>query len=293
MRKIARLVVKGWPKVSAENAEACLFRGISNLTEPVDYLMTPGGFVFVKFLQFQNGNLFTPKPGWHSHQDELLPLWTNCELTLYKVISDRVIHAAKGRVKYLTLGFDVRHPGTKVHAELVALVDMSDGRIIRVTGKSYPTLDQEDSLYHVTNLYTHCYTTVDDRVLILGCHDLNVFNGRARANQKPGGPRHTRCSEMLGVFHSFNPTVILQHPHVTDTWKTWIQSWRAISREFPNAAWASAIAYTHPRKPREILENVLSKTHHEGDKALDVIVIGNDRPSKIQSQVVPNVPQLT
>lgn len=286
-RKIARLVVRGWPRVNAEQAEDCLYRSICNLSEPVDYLTTPGGFVFV-VSDFIGG----VKTGWDSRPEELAWFEILAEPTIRQTITPRVMEAARDKVRYLTLGFDIRGANVDSHAELVAVIHMATGVVLGITGKSYPTLDQEDTLVHVTDIESHCFDFPEDRILVLGCHDLNVFNNRARANQKPGGERYNRCTKMLEEFRRFKPTVILQHPHATDTWKTWIQSWRAIGREFPDADWASGIAYAHLTKTRESLADVLSKTNSEGDNGLSIIVNGARRPTEMQKDVVPAVPQL-
>jgi hypothetical protein len=259
--KITRIVVQGWPKTEIEQAEKALHDSLLAFKSPTKFLTTPGGFVFVPFPD----------------------VWPN---TFGQVISPRVLAAAKDKVGYLTLGLDLRSLKTDLHAELVSLVDMSTGSILQWTGKSYPTPDQEKTLIHITDIASHTIQLGQERVLILGCHDLNIFSGRARANQKTGGLRYLRSQAMAKQFDSFQPTVILQHPHATDTWKSWIQPWKEISRRYLGSSWASAIAYAHPVKPRVPLPDVLSKT---GNDCVDVITLGRRNPSFLQKNVVPSV----
>jgi hypothetical protein len=279
--KITRIVVQGWPKTDIEQAEKALHDSLLAFKSPTKFLTTPGGFVFVPF-----PDVWPNTFGWDSHPEELAKLAQIASPCVSQIISPRVLAAAKDKVEYLTLGLDLRSLSINLHAELVALIDMSTGSILQWTGKSYPTPDQEKTLIHITDIASHIIQLGQERVLILGCHDLNVFNGRARANQKVGGLRYLRSQAMLKQFDSFRPTVILQHPHATDTWKSWIQPWKEISRRYPESSWASAIAYAHPVKPRVSLPDVLSKT---GNDCLNVIILGRSNPSSLQKNVVPSI----
>jgi hypothetical protein len=95
--------------------------------------------------------------------------------------------------KYLTLGVDsplrnkvttTANRITSPHVELVCVVDLgSEPFRLHWTGKSYPTNSQADRLVRITDLTSH-FTKLGPigEVLILGCHDLTMFNPRARAN---------------------------------------------------------------------------------------------------------------
>ena len=284
MKKIARIVIEGWPQTDVSQAEATLHEALLSIQEPVQFLTTPGGYVF---LPLPDG--WTESSGWNTPPDALSVLAIRAAPYIPQIITPRVMAAARSRVQYLTLSLDFRSLGVRPHAELVALIDLASGKVIGWTGKSYPTMDQERSLIHITDLSSHMYRVGGERVLVLGCHDLNVFNARARANQKVGGWRHSRCGAMLQLFEEFQPTIILQHPHATDTWKSWVQAWREVARRYPGAAWASAIAYAHPRAPREPLEDVLDRTHHAGDAAQNIVIPGRTNPTDLQKMVVPDV----
>ena len=69
---------------------------------------------------------------------------------------------------------------------MVAVIDTETGSIIRWTGKSYPMgRVQEQTLVHAP-LESHLLTFNGAPMLILGCHDLNLFSERARASQLCG-----------------------------------------------------------------------------------------------------------
>ena len=284
MKKIARIVVNGWPYTNPVNAEGNLYRCLLSLTEEIQFLTTPGGFVFISFPTKWEG-----ASGWSSKPEDFEVLTQLAALYVKQIISPRIVEAARNKVKYLTLSLDLRSSNTPLHAELIALIDLASGNILNWTGKSYPTMDQEKSLIHITNLKSHLTEVDGEKLLILGCHDLNIYNNRARTNQKVGGSRHQRCQAMLKLFDTFQPTIILQHPHATDTWKTWIQGWKEVSRRYPQAAWASAIAYASPFKAREPLIDVLSKTHHEEKLAYNIIMPGRANPVGIQKTVMPRI----
>ena len=128
--------------------------------------------------------------------------------------------------------------------ELVAVVDVVAGKVIRWTGKSYPTSSQEQDLVQVTDLRSHLLELAGERVLVLGCHDLNMWSPRSRANQAQGSRRNIRCTSMIELAAKFKPTIVLQHPHTTDTVRIWSVAWSGIRQSLPSVAhYASGIAY--------------------------------------------------
>lgn len=88
---------------------------------------------------------------------------------------------------YITLGIDSFKEKIstrqdyigQLHAELVFLKDLRSGRLFK-TGKSYPTSGQESGLVKIVDLKTHFMGLPPGKVLVLGCHDLNVFNPRSK-----------------------------------------------------------------------------------------------------------------
>lgn len=288
MKEISRIVINGWPSSNEKTLEGWLFRCITQLKakgEKTKFLITPGGFALGDFPE----NWDEPC-GWASSKDSLPLLIPHALPVVNRIVSKRVVEAARKTVKYLTLSVDLRSLNTDLHAELIAIFDINTESIINWTGKSYPTMNQENKLVHITDPSTHLFKLGKDRALILGCHDLNVFNGRALANQKPGGNRHRRSQAMLKEFIKFNPTHIIQHPHGTDTWRSWNQSWNKVARTFPNAHWASAITYASKSGPRRApLKDVLARTHSEGNDSTNIIVRGNKNRTTLQNAYLPPI----
>ena len=162
------------------------------------------------------------------------------------VITQDVFEAATGVVDVITIGLDLNAGKTPryPHAELVFLFKVPSGERIGVTGKSYPLASQEHTLVHASDLASHFMEAAGERVLVLGCHDLNLFSPRAYANQRPEGARRERTDAFQLLAKKFGPTVVLQHPHTTDTPRIWSAAWGPITRAFDGLkGWASGITY--------------------------------------------------
>ena len=202
---------------------------------------------------------------------------------------------ARCRADYLTLGVDLNDDGRKLktagrsfrtHAELVAVVHTASGKIVRWTGKSYPLVSQEKTLVHETDLKSHLFCCGDERVLVLGCHDLNMFGNRGYVNQNTESQRRTRCDRMRKLAKKFKPTIILQHPHSTDSPRIWSTGWSRKSGacQFLSSGedglkhiYASGIAYyndSQPKEPRGALCDVLARTRCCDEHVQDVVVTG-------------------
>ena len=224
------------------------------------FVITPGGFLKADLPARLSG-----LSGWNSVSTDFTRIKTAAELTVRRVVTNRVLTSAKGKADYLTIGIDLNGP-TGLHAELVALIRCADGRILRWTGKSYPTVHQEKTLIQVQDLESHCIRVRGERVLILGCHDLNMFNPRGWHNQNKKSKRRQRCEAMRTVASKFQPTVILQHPHFTDSPRTWLLPWRYLETEFDSTLddCASGICFYRERGERSGLTKVLSSTRHTG-----------------------------
>ena len=192
-----------------------------------DVTVTPGGFVRAPFPQEYGG-----ARGWGSDGDfeRLLPAASK---EVQKVIgSRRMVTRLKRLTRLITLGVDLNSTnlkgGPKTHAELVAVIDTETGEVIRWTGKSYPAGPvQERTLVHAP-LESHLLDFHGTPMLILGCHDLNLFSQRARANQIAGSVRRKRCNAMRRLAREFNPVSVLQPPHTTDTPDIWHVAWSGV-----------------------------------------------------------------
>ena len=183
------------------------------------FVITPGGFLKSDLPSGLSG-----RSGWDSVAGDFALLQRAAEAVVRRVVSPRVLKLAKGKVASLTIGIDLGEFDGQ-HAELVAFIRIADGKVLRWTGKSYPTATQERRLIQVLDFESHCLRFEGERVLVLGCHDLNMFSPRGWNNQVSGGHRRERCRAVRSIVSEFRPTVVLHHPHTTDSPRIWMQSW--------------------------------------------------------------------
>jgi len=268
---IGRVVVRKPPPGTVVAVRATLTRAL-RVWPPearVKFLVCPGGLLRAPWPSDWDG-----RKGWESAGD-LAPLIRNAQRALDRVLDSTLLAQLRPRARYLSLGIDLetkRGDDRLPHAEFVAVVDLArPAKGTLWTGKSYPTPSQERALVRVTDLNTHQMTLGGDRVLVLGCHDLNMFSGRSWANQNPGGLRRQACRAQRKLTRDFRPTIVLHHPHTTDTPRIWTLGWAGLRNLLAPTAWASGIAYCNPwGAPREPLAKVLANTCN-GDSCLDLI----------------------
>jgi len=115
-------------------------------------------------------------------------LFNEAEEKVRYLLSGGLDERLKGIAEYITLGVDTykgeisttrRHIGGP-HAELVFVVDLSRSKFYH-TGKSYPTPNQQRWLVRVPDLESHFVELIGvGKVMVLGCHDLSIFNPRSK-----------------------------------------------------------------------------------------------------------------
>jgi hypothetical protein len=231
-----------------------------------DFLITPGGY-----LRAETPSDITGRRGWDSIAIDFPKLTAAAMAVAQRVVSAEVLRAAVGRCRYLTLGIDLES-SAGLDAELIGIFSLEDGSVVGWTGKSYPTGGQEEELIQVVDLWTHFLKAGEHRVLVLGCHDLNVFSPRAHANQNPYGPRRERSDAIRKIVAQFRPTVVLQHPHFTDTPRIWRTAWGGIERVASVADWASSICFFNPDgRVRSSVPEVLAGTRAPAGPTLDFV----------------------
>jgi hypothetical protein len=218
-------------------------------------------------------NTWAGYTSWQSTPEDLVGLIEYAQAILNQVVTPKIFSAAAGKANVLTIGIDLGSGSNGEHAELVAVFDMAKKKLVQWTGKSYPTGFQESTLVQVADLDSHFISIAGERVLILGCHDLNMFSPRARANQRPHGERRRRCNQIILKVQQFQPSIVLHHPHNTDTPKIWRLPWLSLQRTVPSIkAWASGIRYHNSySRPRAPLEKVLQGTQG-GQDCLEILV---------------------
>jgi hypothetical protein len=262
---IGRIVLQS-PAFSIKYRLAPLWNTIGKLAEQmhsnihVEFLITPG-----RFLRFP----------WPEELDKPLSLSgdlsaaRNVLLRWGKGVSEAFMdkiprqsfRKLRDCVDYLTIGIDSQSSKQGFNVELVTVYDMQAGKVIHVTGKSQPTKGQEKTLIPIADLGSHFIHLNKHKVIVLGCHDLNLYSPRALANTK--GWRQMNIREFARLTKKFKPDVILQHPHTTDTYKIWNTSWAYVEKHYPSVLhYASGVRYWNwsGLKPRASLSDVLQKT---------------------------------
>jgi len=233
------------------------------------FLLLPGGFVSVPWPRKWSGRF-----GWASRPCDVDLLIEHAQHALGHVMSGRFVEQACGTIDVVAIGIDlVPDATTNAYAELIALYDVK-ARTVAFTGKSLPRSNQR-TLVRVVELGSHFISIGGERVLALGCHDLNFFSPRGRGVQNPNGRLPEIRREMDERVSRFQPTVVLQLPHGTDTPNTWRSAWSALTKNCPSIrAWASGISYfrTGDASPRATLAEVLAATHG-GEPSFDLVVL--------------------
>jgi len=231
--------------------------------KPLSVLQTPGGFIRGGFPM--KDIVSGPK----SNASDFSMITKAAGAFISKeIFSKSVLAALKKTTNYLTLGVDVREatdPNLERKAELVGTYDTRKGRFINWTGKSYPAAGEEESLVYCTNYKSHFQYLGKKRVLILACHDLNMFSPRSRASSAPNTYKAKTSALIQKMCDKFQPEVVLHHPHCTDTTKVWITGWVGVRRWITSAeTYASGINYAQyyevKGKCRQPLETVLRGT---------------------------------
>lgn len=149
-------------------------------------------------------------------------------------MSDRL----KQLTDYVTLGIDSSKEKTSTtqnyigqpHVELVFLIDLRTNNLYW-TGKSYPTANQQNGLVRISNLKTHFFDLDIGNVMLLGCHDLAIFNPRSK-NAK--GWRKQVNRNFKELANTEQSTCVLRHPHTTVKRRTWLNAWNCLNKKLPS-----------------------------------------------------------
>ena len=199
-----------------------------------------------------------------------------CDLLIDEELRQKLITCTE----YITIGIDSHKDKIslsnvsirQLHVELVALVDLRTKRYFW-TGKSYPTTGQENGLVRFQDLRTHFVELPVGKVMILGCHDLKMFDPRVYKRANIGVWRRNILEEFYKVARKENPTLVLHHPHETDCVEgikitngkyspgTWDRAWSNIKKLLPTVEkYIGAGRYSNQDGKRSNLNEVLGKT---------------------------------
>jgi hypothetical protein len=156
------------------------------------------------------------------------------------------------------------------HVEMVALVDLRTGSY-HWTGKSYPTPGQEKGLVRFQDLSSHFVSLPFGRVMVLGCHDLNIFSRRGQSTTKAPWRKSVR-DEFYQLAKSEKPTIVLHHPHTTDNSQIWTAAWNELTQVLPTVDMyvGSGRYYNNGAEQRSSLIGVLQKT--KKGNTLDIVI---------------------
>lgn len=228
----------------------------------VDFLITCGGFV--KFGWPRSPSFPDIGDNKNPNPQVVKVLVEEAEKCCQQLLNGDLREKLAECTDYLTLGVDSpkgKISLTRPHVELVSLIDLRTNRY-HWTGKSYPRTDQEKGLVIIRKLETHFLNLDVRKVMILGCHDLNMFNDRNWKNT--GEWRREIKTNFRTLAQKKEPTTVLQHPHTTDSIRTWAAAWSKLKRTLPTVkVYASAGRYYNPDNPgkeRSKLVDVLAKT---------------------------------
>jgi hypothetical protein len=170
---------------------------------------------------------------------------------------------------FLTVGVDTekslisttRNWISNPHPELVYVVNLKNGEI-HFTGKSYPTLGQERGLLRIADLDSHFVKMNGATAIVLGCHDLTIFNHRSDSVVKRK-ERVTVKEQFKSLCDARKPSIVLHHPHTSVKVGTWRGAWSGIRERVPTVrSFLGTGCYSHKDdwERRNPFSNVLNNT---------------------------------
>lgn len=232
MAKICRLFIRGKYSRKFEEAKRIL-KEVSDYDFKARYFMTPGGFITIpwKFNSFIEA--VKEAENW----------------------AERLLKGIDLNADFITVGIDSYSSKSlrKPHVELVGV----RGDEWHFTGKIYPTVEQQKGLLR-SDIDSH-FIEFEDRIMVLGCHDLNIFNPRSIKTAK--GWRKEINEKFRENAKKFKPEVVLHHPHHTDSFRIWLAAWRNLERELESVKhYASSSVYFREGGERSELNEVLRAT---------------------------------
>lgn len=283
--RIVRIIGDDWPDVTSTNSvPVVMFQSVltawpKNLV--TDYVITPGAFLtFLWPSGLVVKNIKAPT------KHEINSLRVAAEKTCDKFLSKFDTLSLLNKFRFITLGVDSSSEETGQQAELILLRDLRTKKDWW-TGKSYPTPAQESHLICI-NFSSHFVKTSLDRILILGCHDLNLLSNRALANSKSGSWRNRRILKFRNLSKKFEPNITLQLAHTADTPNIWSTAWSGLSKALPSVSiYAGAGRWYNPfGTQRGNLSTTLNRTA-KGQVSTFFVKFDSKKPGVKPLKLVP------
>lgn len=240
------------------------------------FFMTPGGFAHFKWPQ-ELAHIQFARQADDSVRDILR---NHAQAYIEQMLPPALKNKLSQISHFMTVGIDSYaaetpenlNSGDGPHVELIAMLDLTKKHLkLHWTGKFYPTPKQATRLIRNKDLDSHFLKICGFRVLLLGCHDLNVFSPRSISNAE--GERLTIIKDFRNRCHQFQPELILHHPHSTDSFRIWLLPFTNIQRLFgEHIQYASSGAYHRWNywKIRSPLDKVLNYT--KKGNVLDIVM---------------------
>jgi len=242
----------------------------------VKFLISCGGFIQFDWPEYVSGEDIgdNKKP----NGEAVNALVAEAERCVNLVLSRELRNRLRDVTDYVTLGVDsykerismTKNYISQPHIELVFLIDLINDALY-LTGKSYPTSGQQKGLVRISDLRTHFLDLDVGKVMVLGCHDLTIFNPRSK-NAK--GWRKRVNEEFKELARREKPIYVLHHPHTTVKVRTWLNAWGNLRKTLPSVEeYAGAGRFHEPdRVPSEYdeLDDVLK--HTKRGSTIDLIV---------------------
>jgi hypothetical protein len=277
---IGRIIIKGPWKGNPDEAEKLLNDVYTKWPkgQKVKFLITCGGFIQFEWPEGisweQVGDNRNPRNG------AVNALIKEAEKCAKQVLSSGLGEKLREITDYITLGIDsykekismTQSYISELHIETVFLVDLKTNQLYW-TGKSYPTPGQQNGLVRITDLKTHFVNLSGaGKVMLLGCHDLTMFNNRNMDKTKKW--RKDIKTEFRQLAEEEKPVIVLHHPHTTVTTATWRNGWSMIRNTLPSVQeYASAGRYYEEDRKKsdyDPLNNVLEATRR--GSTLDIVI---------------------
>lgn len=246
------------------------------------FIITCGGFIQFEWPSSVSKEMIgDPK---NPNDEAVKILFGEAEKAVKSVLTEDLLNKLRKVTNYITLGADsykekistTQNYINQPHIELVFLVDLKNNKY-RCTGKSYPTSNQQNGLVRIADLKTHFRNSDVGKVMILGCHDLTIFNPRSK-NAKEW--RKKVNEEFKKIAKKEKPKIVLQHPHTTVKVRTWFNAWSCIKKMIPSVEkYASAGRYYESnRNPSDYdkIDDVFSSTKC-GDTIDFIVYLGENK----------------